>query len=43
MNLWRAPTENDGLKLFMEFRGLPDYEWYCNGKAMYEWLDAGLD
>ncbi len=43
MNLWRAPTENDGLKMFMEFRGIPDFAWYCNGKAMYEWLDAGLD
>jgi beta-galactosidase len=43
MNLWRAPTENDGLKLFMELRGIPDYSWYCENKAMYEWLDAGLD
>ena len=43
MNLWRAPTENDGLKLFMELRGVPDYAWYCQDKAMYEWLDAGLD
>ncbi len=43
MNLWRAPTENDGLKTFMELRGIPDFEWYCKDKAMYEWLDAGLD
>ena len=43
MNLWRAPTENDGLKMFMELRGIPDFEWYCKGKAMYEWLDTGLD
>jgi beta-galactosidase len=43
MNLWRAPTENDGLKLFMEMRGIPDFAFYYSGKAMYEWLDAGLD
>jgi len=43
MNLWRAPTENDGLKLFMELRGIEDFSWYCKDKAMYEWLDAGLD
>ncbi len=43
MSLWRAPTENDGLKLFMDLRGIPDFSWYCDGKAMYEWLDAGLD
>src|SRR5208283_2863533 len=36
-------TENDGLKMFMDLRGIPDFEWYCKGKAMYEWLDAGLD
>jgi beta-galactosidase len=43
MSLWRAPTENDGLKLFMDFRGLPDFAFYYENKAMYEWLDAGLD
>jgi beta-galactosidase len=43
MSLWRAPTENDGLKLFMSLRGLPDYAFYCEGKAMYAWLEAGLD
>ncbi len=42
-NLWRAPTENDGLKLFMDFRGMPDFDFYCRDKVMYEWLDAGLD
>ena len=42
-NLWRAPTENDGLKLFMDLRGIPDFAFYCEGKAMYGWLDAGLD
>jgi beta-galactosidase len=43
MNLWRAPTENDGLKLFMDLRGIADFEFYCKDKAMYLWLDAGLD
>ena len=43
MNLWRAPTENDGLKLFMDRRGLADFSFYCEDKAMYAWLDAGLD
>jgi len=43
MELWRAPTENDGLKLFMDKRGMPDYSFYYEGKAMYGWLDAGLD
>jgi beta-galactosidase len=43
MNLWRAPTENDGLKLFMSLRGIEDFKWYCENKALYGWLDAGLD
>ena len=43
MNLWRVPTENDGLRLFMDKRGLPDFAFYCEGKVMYDWLDAGLD
>ena len=42
-NLWRVPTENDGLKLFMDYRGMPDFSFYHHEKAMYEWLDAGLD
>jgi len=43
MNLWRAPTENDGLKKFMSLRGQPDFAFYYQNKAMLEWLDAGLD
>jgi len=43
MNLWRAPTENDGLKLFMDKRGQTDFSFYYENKAMYAWLDAGLD
>ncbi len=42
-NLWRAPTENDGLKLFMDLRGMPDFEFYYRDKVMYEWLDAALN
>jgi beta-galactosidase len=42
-NLWRAPTENDGLKLFMDYRGMPDFSFYYQGKVMYDWLEAGLD
>jgi len=43
MNLWRAPTENDGLKKFMNLRGQPDYAFYHHEKAMLAWLDAGLE
>jgi len=42
-NLWRVPTENDGLKLFMDRRGMAGFEFYCENKAMYSWLGAGLD
>jgi len=43
MNLWRAPTENDGLKNFMMLRGIPEFAFYYMNKAMLQWLDAGLD
>lgn len=43
MNLWRVPTENDGLRLFMDRRGTKDFAFYYENKAMYAWLDAGLD
>ncbi|MCE5255785.1 MAG: DUF4981 domain-containing protein [Spirochaetaceae bacterium] len=43
MNLWRVPTENDGLKTFIDKRNKPGFSFYCQNKAMYEWLDAGLD
>ncbi|MCX7027893.1 MAG: DUF4981 domain-containing protein [Spirochaetes bacterium] len=43
MNLWRAPTENDGLKTFIAQRGKLGYSFYCQNKVMYEWLEAGLD
>ncbi len=41
--LFRAPTQNDGLKNFMNLRGKPDFSFYYTDKAMYGWLDAGLD
>ncbi len=41
--LFRAPTQNDGLKNFMSYRGKPDFSFYYTGKAMYGWLDAGLE
>jgi beta-galactosidase len=41
--LFRAPTQNDGLKNFMSYRGKPDFSFYYTDKAMYGWLDAGLD
>jgi beta-galactosidase len=40
-HLFRVPTQNDGLKNFMKFRGNPDFSFYTN-KVMYAWLDAGL-
>ncbi len=41
--LFRAPTQNDGLKNFMPLRGKPDFAFYYTAKAMYDWLDAGLN
>jgi beta-galactosidase len=41
--LFRAPTQNDGLKNFMDLRGKTDFSFYYTNKAMYGWLDAGLD
>ncbi|MBL8965363.1 MAG: DUF4981 domain-containing protein [Spirochaetaceae bacterium] len=41
--LFRAPTQNDGLKNFASLRGKPDFAFYHADKAMYGWLDAGLD
>ena len=41
-HLFRAPTQNDGLKNFMALRGVPEFAFYYTNKAMYGWLDAGL-
>lgn len=43
MNLWRVPTENDGLKTFIDKYNKPGFSFYCQNKVMYEWLEAGLD
>lgn len=40
--LFRAPTQNDGLKNFIPLRGKPEFAFYYSNKAMYPWLDAGL-
>jgi beta-galactosidase len=42
-NLWRAPTQNDGLKNFASQRGIPEFAFYHHEKAMLAWLDCGLD
>lgn len=42
-HLYRVPTQNDGLKNFMELRGKKDFAFYYENKVMYQWLDAGLD
>ena len=41
-SLFRAPTQNDGLKTFMHLRGDPAARFYYEGKAMYPWLDMDL-
>jgi beta-galactosidase len=41
-SLFRAPTENDGLKLYIPRRGDPGAQFYYQDKAMYPWLDLDL-
>lgn len=41
-SLFRAATQNDGLKTLMHLRGNPDFAFYHEKKAMYGWIDAGL-
>jgi beta-galactosidase len=41
-SLFRAPTQNDGLKTFMHLRGDPAAQFYYKDKAMYPWLDMDL-
>jgi beta-galactosidase len=41
-SLFRAPTENDGLKTYKHLRGDPAAAFYCQNKAMYYWLDLDL-
>ncbi len=41
--LFRTPTQNDGLLNFVPLRGIPGFSFYYTNKAMYGWLDSGLD
>jgi beta-galactosidase len=41
-SLFRAPTENDGLKTYRHVRGDPEAAFYYENKAMYPWLDMDL-
>jgi beta-galactosidase len=41
-SLFRAPTENDGLKAYRHSRGDPAAAFYYQHKAMYPWLDLDL-
>jgi beta-galactosidase len=41
-SLFRAPTQNDGLKLYTHLRGDPAALFYYQDKAMYPWLDLDL-
>jgi beta-galactosidase len=43
MNVFRAPTENDGLKNFAHLRGTTGYEFYFSQKAVYPWIDKRID
>jgi len=42
-HLFRAPTENDGLKNFLNLTGNPLFAFYYEGKAMAPWFEHGLD
>ncbi|GHU71914.1 beta-galactosidase [Spirochaetia bacterium] len=41
-SLFRAPTQNDGLKIFRKFRGDPAALFYYKDKALFPWLDLDL-
>jgi beta-galactosidase len=41
-SLFRAPTENDGLKLYIPLRGDPAALFYYQDKALFPWLDLDL-
>jgi beta-galactosidase len=41
-SLFRAPTENDGLKTYIHLRGDPAALFYYKDKPMYPWLDLDL-
>ena len=41
-SLFRVPTQNDGLKTYMDLRGDPAFSFYYENKAMFPWLDLDL-
>ncbi|MDR2630517.1 MAG: DUF4981 domain-containing protein [Spirochaetaceae bacterium] len=41
-SLFRPPTENDGLKIYIPLRGDPAALFYYQDKAMFPWLDLDL-
>ncbi|MDR2759352.1 MAG: DUF4981 domain-containing protein [Spirochaetaceae bacterium] len=41
-SLFRAPTENDGLKIYIPLRGDPAALFYYQDKALFPWLDLDL-
>ena len=41
-SLFRAPTQNDGLKTCLHLRGDPAAQFYFARKAMFPWLDMDL-
>jgi beta-galactosidase len=41
-NLYRVPTENDGLKTVIHLRGDPAAKFYYFEKPMYYWIDLDL-
>jgi len=41
-NLYRVPTQNDGLKTYMKLKGDPAFSFYYENKTMYPWIDLDL-
>jgi beta-galactosidase len=41
-SLFRPPTENDGLKVYLPLRGDKAAAFYWQGKALFPWLDLDL-
>jgi beta-galactosidase len=41
-SLFRPPTENDGLKVYLPLRGDPAAAFYWQDKALFPWLDLDL-
>jgi len=41
-SLFRVPTQNDGLKTYINLRGDPAFSFYYENKAMFPWLDLDL-